>query len=911
MKKWWEYFKTEVFSRLFSSKKRIIKFIAICLIPFLYGFVCIWAFWNPIENLGNAPMAIVNQSKPVTLVMGTKNSTKSLNENINSNSSTDNDIVARVNQIATTSKTKLNIGVATYYVACGTDGVINPDSEVKSFDEVLQSNSLQSFIEYTNSNQNVAIYTYNQTFNLKNTPTKGKDLSNITPEFIYNSTTSSNIKIVPNFSIIRDYFNWWKNNPNPQNIIQYNNKNDKYKIILQSEREWNTEQQCYEIIPQQQLNNVQYLEGNDADNMADFIPSPVPNQPGQWKVIDDKYWLQVQIPEDFNINAISIINGYLIGTNQSIEQTSNFIQDLKNEPINIWTSFKQNFLFGQFMKISSEFKSAILLNMVPNLVTQTISTSITNILNNNDKSQIYFQGENKPLIIDDQSQQLLANHEYAVYDNTILTKIKNNNENIQNFPTLNSLTKTLVGDNNSFTSEVATYYTNAVNTNIIYKTIINRVINNSFIVEPYGKPISLTDAQLNLIFGNAKGIQSIFELNAELLNSLGGGNVTIPGTDYSVTWEEFCNTWMNGLKKNVGLTPLFSSQSNIITKNDINQNLGKNISSWMAYLSSGSSKLENLDGIVTNNIQGSEYAIYGIGLGEFFVCIGVWVGILMQTFVFDRNVRRPKKEAWNIGRHNKFSPKGNKWARFNDATSWWFAKNTLMSLTTIIQVTFLMITIGLLGWFQIGSSFGLLYLSILFSALIWTTFIQSLWFLFRDEVVGKFVVILFLIVNITSGWGTFPPVMQFKFFDIISNIAPFTYCIHNQGLIIYGVAVNGTNTLDTLAILKWSGIQLIYLSIAISLAMYEGMNLQKITFFGSANAKKVAHALELLGNTNPHLIITKTNKKGEIIKNVNWDELDWTYQKEICDATNSLYPSIVDFKWYTKKYKCNTYTIVE
>lgn len=33
--------KAEFAERAFSSKKRVIKFIAICFVPFLYAFICI------------------------------------------------------------------------------------------------------------------------------------------------------------------------------------------------------------------------------------------------------------------------------------------------------------------------------------------------------------------------------------------------------------------------------------------------------------------------------------------------------------------------------------------------------------------------------------------------------------------------------------------------------------------------------------------------------------------------------------------------------------------------------------------------------------------------------------------------------------------------------------------------------
>ncbi len=887
-------------------------------------------------------MAVVDQSKPIALIVQGGGVAPPA-----TNSKTD--VATKAGQNAAAKSSRLNVAAATYYVALRPTttqeqqagmGQYNWIGNPQSFDSVISQGSLDPIKDYMESSaiktaggNAIAIYTYNQTYQLGSNGLTEADKNNIdTPPFIINKDNQGDFQIVPNFSIVRDYFEWWKDNPSPQNIIQYNTSTDKYNVILQADRVWNDQNQSYELVPEQQLNNFQYLDGSQAQAQATLETNLDPNQANIWKVESDQYWLQLQIPSNFNENAISLASTYLTGTKNSIDEADYFIDALRKSPVNIWTSFKQNFLFGQFMKISSEFKAAILLNMVPNLISQTIATGITDILNNNSATNptYYFNSGTSPSIIVNSSTNsnnqvvnnsfnLTANEDYAIYDKAQLNTILSFPDNLTNFPTLKEVKKTLVGDTNSFTNDIAQVYNKFIGRGNFYKNVINSILNATIVDGVYGKPIKLNDDQLLALFGSPTGIQALFELNSDLLASLNKGFVSIPGTEYERPWSEFSSVYIQALKKNVGLIPLINKPANnqddtniVVAKTALNKRLGINVSSWMGFLSNGASKIENLDNIVTSSIQGGEYAVYGIGLGEFFVCIGIWVGILMQTFVFDRDIRRPKGE-WTIGTHSKQSPKGNKWARYRDATAWWFAKNSLMSFTTILQVTVLMIAIGLLGWFQIGPPFGLVYVSVLFTALIWTAFIQAMWFLFRDEVVGKFVVILFLIVNITSGWGTFPPVMQFKTFEVLSYIAPFTYCIHNQGLIIYGVAVNGSNSLDNLQILKNCGIQLIYLSIGYLLSIYEGLNLQKITFFGSASAKKVGHAVSMLDGANNSLglLNVSTNKKGQVITKVNWDALDWTYNQAIANTTNALYPSIKNFKGYSQKHDCNTYTLVE
>jgi putative membrane protein len=61
-------FLVEIKDRWFSSRKRILKTIGVFLIPFLYGFVCIAAFWNPLGNIGSAPIAIASLDQKQLLV---------------------------------------------------------------------------------------------------------------------------------------------------------------------------------------------------------------------------------------------------------------------------------------------------------------------------------------------------------------------------------------------------------------------------------------------------------------------------------------------------------------------------------------------------------------------------------------------------------------------------------------------------------------------------------------------------------------------------------------------------------------------------------------------------------------------------------------------------------------------------
>jgi putative membrane protein len=55
-----ESYKKDFWEILCSSKRKIVKSLAVLFIPFVYAFICIAAFWNPLSNIGKVPVAIVN-----------------------------------------------------------------------------------------------------------------------------------------------------------------------------------------------------------------------------------------------------------------------------------------------------------------------------------------------------------------------------------------------------------------------------------------------------------------------------------------------------------------------------------------------------------------------------------------------------------------------------------------------------------------------------------------------------------------------------------------------------------------------------------------------------------------------------------------------------------------------------------
>jgi putative membrane protein len=119
--------------------------------------------------------------------------------------------------------------------------------------------------------------------------------------------------------------------------------------------------------------------------------------------------------------------------------------------------------------------------------------------------------------------------------------------------------------------------------------------------------------------------------------------------------------------------------------------------------------------------------------------------------------------------------------------------------------------------------------------------------------------ILFLVLNIACGFGTFPALIQFPLFNWLSYIMPFTYMMHAQGALIFNVAVGANALSASLYILQCVGILLIYPLIFYSLGLYNARRRSREIYYGSSIKKDVLDSLKRLGIEKRYL-----NKKGNL-----------------------------------------------
>ncbi len=842
MKKYYGYVdsvKAEFGERVFSSRKRVIKFIAICFVPFLYAFICIWAFWNPIPKIGGAPMAIVSNDVAVDAILGT----------------------------STTGG--FAFGEAYSYQAGGTgDAVVITDDF---------------------------------------------DWTNIAANSIF--TTTADTQIVSTgmmhnkMSLVNNLVNAWK--AGSVENVSYNSSKDKFKV---------------KVNDSMTLTNLKYLTGDQAAAVA------TPNGDGTWNVKNQKkYWVQAQMPPNLSRDFI----GYLDATLQDFNNTttsgikqksaSDFLTDLKQNNIQFWSTYKHNFLFGQFMYIFNEFKSSLLIDMGPQVITQLVSLIMQDLFNSA-KQQITFTApetisETLSGIVDHGSTtthsvdfQITKGLEYVVRDQEMIAAIQTQHSDWTLPPmSIEGTTGTSITTDwgaDGFLTLIAAQWNKLMSGSsgdLIAMTLaaqLTQKINDN--LPPGTGTITIDATGIKKLFSTAGNVAGFFEQDATIIPNTDAnfavattGTISLLVKDY----KSLMTVLGPVLRQQFGFVSILSrtSSTNVTDTSAYALPFGNtrkpqkgtfvynfqydlNLMMSLALSDNSSAKVESepsalasngffpdLAGIVNTNIVGSQYNPYGIGLGQFFLCIGLWVGTLMQTFIYDRAKRVKKATPW----------------------AWYLSKTTLMLATSWIQTTVLMIAVYALGWSAIGASFGLMYLWMMFTATVFVIIQQALWYSVQDETIGKFLVIILLIISLSSGWGTFPTFMQAPIFNVLSYITPYTYSIHGQGAIIYSIAVSGVNRADSLYIMEQFGFLVIWIVLFLGFGVLASYRRNRDMLYGTHKSKKLA---EIFMEQELDQYVDHKTKK------VKWAKLPNEEMPDIRKKVKRRFPEEGQYQWY-KRWK--------
>lgn len=166
-----------------------------------------------------------------------------------------------------------------------------------------------------------------------------------------------------------------------------------------------------------------------------------------------------------------------------------------------------------------------------------------------------------------------------------------------------------------------------------------------------------------------------------------------------------------------------------------------------------------------NLVVHSTHNTYGEGIGTFFINVAIWVGIIMQTFIFLKP-RYRKTEAW-----------------YTDL----FVKYLLSYMYGAVQVGVLLIGLAILGFPLSAATVAFMFLGMI----AFSTFIHSIVWMMTISDLGRFLVLVVLILQIPGAGGTFPTEMLPGFFRTLSHALPFTHAIDGMRSGMFHGTFNG------------------------------------------------------------------------------------------------------------------------
>lgn len=821
----WLCYVTEIQDRILMSWKRLIKFVGISLVPIIYGVVCMVAFWNPIDNIGRAPIAIMNLDHNIILV-------KQFDTNF-----------AKDDQANPQATLSYKLGALTYQ---------DPNNPTPGdMDNTLfpGGNSVDNLNDY-----------------IRTQMVEGKQYFLNNGQSFYFDREQTNLSVTSVWEIVKGMLLPKTDNSKKDEDYVFKTAKIDNKIAL---------------------TNIHYISNEEEINH-------------QWK--NSKYYVQARIPDSFSADFFgwlgSVINKW---PNQDETHDNDRPEDWKNilKPLELWTTFERNFIFGYYMQTFATFASGLVYQAIPNL--------FANFLTGQLLENILISGEDLMELNDPNTEPNFPG--FNKNDNFFLLRTGDDIQWINNIDnvTPNSLFGKINWDGTYVSGQVGGKLLRSFQNIQDLKTsgvieIIRRVLP--------GVSSDLIELIVNSISNLLNKVQDNERVNATFYKLVTGQWVYDSSSILDreimkfLTDLGFDTANPDHLKEQVTIFPIdgqFVSDgvgSEAELNNSVDDFMIRNpntfrgiigLRQWPAAIAAR--LIANLTGDISAqdlmhwSIQGQENGVYGIGLGQFFLVIGLWVGVLMQTFVFDR-AKRVKKAT---------------------ASQWYLSKTMLMGTVVLVQATLEIWVAYAFGFHQIGASaMCFLWLWFMASGLMFVFIIQGIWFSCKDETIGKFFAVVFMVLSLAAGGGTFPAFSQFKFFYAISFIVPFTYVLRGTGAIIYGVAINGTTASTTNVIMSnwWPFFIFIAIFLVIGLVIGAPQRFKEMNW-GSHRGYKVSNALIALGQDPDamgfrNVRLEKVN--GKIIYHYNWDALKPGFDLPLYLKCRQMYPFEGRFKWWERKH---------
>lgn len=398
------------------------------------------------------------------------------------------------------------------------------------------------------------------------------------------------------------------------------------------------------------------------------------------------------------------------------------------------------------------------------------------------------------------------------------------NESVKNIPTLTQSSTKIATNSNNLTNGINTYV-NTVNSSLDSVTSDMGSISTDIQALVATHPELLSDTNFQKLIGDLKnasksmtgvstlknagnnlktntsllnaGIQE-FNSAAQNLNNLPTGvSALANGIGTLKTGSEELKTGSQNLMS--GLNTLNVNSSKVLDGITTLDNGVNNLASGSTELANGTTtfknkinngisstneELENLEGldsyaenpIETNEEDYGKVTSYGIGFTPYFMSISLWVGALIMIIILYYD---PADRFKKLGRNanNKF------------------LRTALYAIIGVLQGIVLGFILKLCLRFDVTNVL-LYYFTCILISLTFLSIIHFLLVYFKD--IGKFLSILFLVLQLAASGGTFPIETVPKFFQKIYALMPMNYSIRlikeciiqiNQNMVIKNIII--------------------------------------------------------------------------------------------------------------------------
>ncbi len=144
---------------------------------------------------------------------------------------------------------------------------------------------------------------------------------------------------------------------------------------------------------------------------------------------------------------------------------------------------------------------------------------------------------------------------------------------------------------------------------------------------------------------------------------------------------------------------------------------------------------------------------YGTGFAPYFISMGLLVGALVITVIF--NVTHPSVQP-------------------TSASAWYWSKTSVLLVMGFFQAIIIVTVVKLFLGLHTENLFAV-YLMALVASYTFIGLVQMFVSIFND--VGRYIMLVFMVMQLTSSAGTFPLEMLPSFFQKLNTFMPMTYSI--------------------------------------------------------------------------------------------------------------------------------------